>query len=43
MLKAIKIILLFQKPDWNDYRFPYIFFGILAWLEIISLLITTLK
>lgn len=43
MVKALKIILLFQKQDWDDYRFPYIFFGIIAWLEIISLLIGLIK
>lgn len=43
MLKALKIIFLFQKPDWDDYRVPYVFFGIIGWLEIISLLITILK
>jgi hypothetical protein len=39
MIKALKIVFLFEKPDWNDYRLPYIFFGILGWLEIISILI----
>lgn len=39
MIKALKIILLFQKPHWDDYRFPYVFFGIIAWLEIVALTI----
>jgi hypothetical protein len=39
MIKALKIVFLFEKPDWDDCRLPYIFFGILGWLEIISILI----
>ncbi len=40
MIEALKIILLFQKPTWDDYRFPYILFGIIGWLEIITILIS---
>lgn len=43
MTKALKVIFLFQKPSWDDYRFPYIVFGIIGWLEIISLLIGLIK
>lgn len=43
MIKALKIIFLFQKPDWDDYKFPYIVFGIISWLEIITLIIVFLK
>ena len=43
MKEALKIIFLFKKPTWDDYRLPYILFGIIAWLEIISLLVTTIK
>jgi hypothetical protein len=39
MIKAFKVIFLFQKPDWDDIRAPYIFFGIIGWAEIISILI----
>jgi hypothetical protein len=39
MIEALKIIFLFQKPSWDDYRLPWILFGIIAWLEIIALLI----
>lgn len=43
MRKALKVIFLFQKPEWDDYRFPYYFFGIIAWLEVISLIIAFLS
>jgi hypothetical protein len=39
MLEALKVILLFKKPTWDDFRLLYIFFGVIGWLEIISLLI----
>ena len=39
MNKALKIIFLFQKPDWDDFRAPYIFFSLLAWAEVISVAI----
>lgn len=38
MIQALKIIFLFERPTWNDYRFPYIFLGIIAWLELIGLI-----
>lgn len=40
MIETLKIIFLFQKPTWDDYRFPYIFCGIVGWLEIIAILIS---
>jgi hypothetical protein len=43
MIKALKIIFLFQKPDWDDYRAPYIFFSLLAWAEVISVAIGIIK
>lgn len=43
MKEALKVIFLFNKPKWDDYRFPYIFFGIIGWLEIISLFIALIK
>ena len=43
MIKALKVIFLFEKPDWDDYRLPYIFLGIVGWLEIISILVMLLK
>jgi len=43
MVKALKIIFLFQKPDWDDFRFPYIFFGIIGWLEVLSILTSLVK
>jgi hypothetical protein len=43
MIEALKVILLFKKPKWDDYRLPYIFFGIIGWLEIICLIITLVK
>jgi hypothetical protein len=39
MKEALKIVFLFEKPDWDDYRIPYIIFGIIGWLEVISILI----
>jgi hypothetical protein len=38
MIEALKIIFLFKKPSWDDYRIPYIFIGIIGWLEIISII-----
>jgi hypothetical protein len=38
MLEALKIILFFKKPSWDNDRPTYIFFGILAWLEILTIL-----
>lgn len=43
MIKALKIIFFFQKPDGDNQRLPYIIFGIIGWLEIISILITLIK
>jgi hypothetical protein len=39
MTQALKIVFLFEKPNWDDYRIPYIIFGIIGWLEVISILI----
>ena len=40
MIEALKVIFLFKKPSWNDdYRLPYILFGIIGWLEIIAIMI----
>lgn len=38
MIEALKIIFFFEKPSWDDFRFPYIFFGIIGWLEIIAII-----
>jgi len=43
MIKALKIIFLFQKPDWDDHRSPYIFFSLLAWAEVISIILGIIK
>ena len=43
MMEALKVIFLFKKPKWDDYRMPYIFFGIIGWLEILSITISLLK
>lgn len=43
MIKALKIIFFFQKPDGDNQRLPYIIFGIIGWLEIISILITLIR
>jgi hypothetical protein len=43
MAEALKVIFLFKKPAWDDFRLPYIFFGVIGWLEIISLLILIFK
>ena len=43
MIEALKIIFLFKKPTWDDYRLPYIFFGIIGWLLIISMIIALIK
>lgn len=39
MVEALKVIFLFKKPKGDDFRVPYIFFGIIAWVEIISFII----
>ncbi len=39
MREALKILLLFKKPTWDDYRLPYIFLGIIGWLEILAIVI----
>jgi hypothetical protein len=31
---ALKIIFLFKKPDWDDFRTPYIVAGVVAWLDV---------
>jgi len=41
--EALKIIFLFKKPTWDDYRFPYIFSGIIGWLIVISIVIGMIK
>jgi hypothetical protein len=43
MKEVLKIIFLFKKPTWDDFRLPYIFFGIIAWLEIIAIVIGMIK
>jgi len=43
MIEALKVLLLFKKPTWDDFRFPYIFFGIIAWLEIVVIVIGMIK
>jgi preprotein translocase subunit Sss1 len=43
MKEALKVILLFKKPTWDDYRLPYIFFGIIGWSLIISIVIEMIK
>ena len=43
MKEALKIIFLFKKPTWDDSRFVYIFFGIVGWLEVISILVGLIK
>jgi hypothetical protein len=43
MKEALKVILLFKKPTWDDFRLPYIFFGIIGWLEVISIVIGIMK
>jgi|688.fasta_scaffold181729_3 hypothetical protein len=35
MIEALKVIFLFKKPKWDDFRLPYILFGIIGWLEIV--------
>ena len=43
MIEALKVILLFKKPDWDDFRLPYIFIGVIGWLEIIAIVIGLIK
>jgi hypothetical protein len=43
MREALKVILLFKKPTWDDHRLPYVFFGIIGWLVIISIVIGMIK
>jgi len=43
MIKALKIIFLFQKPDWDDFRAPYIFLGLIGWAEVFSVIIGIIK
>jgi hypothetical protein len=42
MKEILKVMFLFKKPTWDDYRWPYIFFGIVAWLELIVLVVSCL-
>jgi hypothetical protein len=42
MKETLKILLLFKKPGWEDYRLPYIIMGIFAWLEIILMVMSLL-
>jgi hypothetical protein len=40
MIEALKVIFLFKKPSWDDdLRLPYIFFGIIGWLEVITMMV----
>lgn len=43
MLEALKVIFLFKKPKWDDYRLPYIFFGIIGWLEILLIMVGLIR
>jgi hypothetical protein len=43
MKEALKVIFLFKKPTWDDYRLPYILLGIIGWLEIISIVIVIIN
>jgi hypothetical protein len=43
MKEALKVIFLFKKPKWDDFRPLYIFFGIIGWLEVISIVIGIMK
>ena len=43
MREALKVIFLFKKPTWDDYRLPYILLGIIGWLEIISIVIVIIN
>jgi hypothetical protein len=43
MIEALKVIFLFKKPTRDDFRWPYIFFGIIGWLEIIAIVIEIMK
>jgi hypothetical protein len=43
MKEALEVIFLFKKPTWDDYRWPYIFCGIIGWLEVISIVIEIMK
>ena len=43
MKEALKIIFLFKKPTWDDSRFAYIFFGIVGWLEVVSILVELIR
>jgi hypothetical protein len=43
MKEALKVIFLFKKPTWDDYRWPYILFGIIGWLEVIAIVIGIIK
>ena len=43
MIKALKVIFLFEQPTWDDFRLPYIFCGVIGWLEIIAILIALIK
>jgi hypothetical protein len=43
MIEALKVLLLFKKPTWDDFRLPYIFFGIITWLVIVSIVIGMIK
>ncbi len=43
MKEALKIIFLFKKPTHDDFRLPYTIFGIIGWLEVVSILIALIK
>ncbi len=43
MKEALQVVFLFKKPSWDYYaRWPYIAFGIVAWTEVILVLIALL-
>lgn len=43
MKEALKVIFLFKKPMWDDFRLPYIFFSAVGWSVIITLLIALIN
>ncbi len=43
MIEALKVILLFKKPKWDDFRLPYIFIGVIGWLEIVAFVVGLIK
>ena len=43
MIEALKVIFLFKKPKWDDFRLPYIFISVIGWLEIVAFLVGLIK